>query len=158
MASYYVPSKTCAIKGANERARGPGALMSLDMLAGVSRVPGEPLILFSASLCLPLPPSASCCLPHLLLPPAPPAASCYCVSHNFVRHHPLSHTFRLEDGFKNSLPHTQISQLRLRVSRCCNSIGRYLKRQGFASIASQRCRFFAAIAPAPQRGMTPENP
>jgi hypothetical protein len=29
-----------------------------------------------------------------------------------------------------------------------------LKRQGFASTARPRCRFFAAIAPASQRGMT----
>jgi len=68
-----------------------------------------------------------------------------------VRHHPLSHTFRLQDVFKKPLHQHKIQR---RARKQMLQFNRPLpKRQGFASAAPPCCRFFAAIASAPQRGM-----
>jgi len=141
MASYYVTSKTCAIKGATERAYGSGALMSLDMSAGVSWVPGEPTILFTASLCL----------------PPLPADSYYCASHDSLRHHaarhhpvrhqPLSHSFRAQDVLKKPL-HQHKIQRRVGVSRCCSAIGRFRSGKALRP-PSRRVAGFLPLLPLP---------
>ena len=146
MASYYVTSKTCAIKGATERAYGSGALMSLDMPAGVSWMPGEPTILLTASRCLSLPPATSCLFLLLRQPrlrasqprPSPP----------------LKQYLSTSRCIQKALtpPQNPAAGARKQMLQRNRPL---LKRQGFASTASPRCRFFAAIAPATQRAMTP---
>ena len=132
--------------------------MLLPIAADVSRLRGEPSALFAISCYFLLLPVAIRC--HSLLPAmASPTISFPQLHASLSRASPpLKPSLSASACPPPKLPDTNPEQAAPAARKRMLKRNRLLpKRQGFAFGLPPCCRFFAAIAPAPQRGVTPEN-